>query len=543
MASIWDYFTDPNEGEEAGQASSFWEYFTSDEPPDAQTVQSVQVSPCARFFNEEMVFWAMRNTPITEAVKHFLVCGAIGTGKTTTIDLFLQSIVPRFKQDRATPEQLIIFDAKCDIIPKLANWGLSLEDDNEKNNIWLINPYDKRSSTWAIAEAVKSPLMAQHFAAILVPEERQSTAPFFWTASRQLVYAAILALNRIAGSDWELRDLLCALTSRERITAITASHPRAKELAAAVLSDKQHSSGVVSTLATKLGHLEQVAALWHTAPKKKPFSIAKFLERPGVLILGNDPVLRESLWPINSMILKSLSKQILRGPEVRLPKHWFVLDEFPAMEQVESIHELVNRGRSKGASVLLGIQGLDRLTQLYDETGANDLLEQCSSKTFLRAGGPKTAEWIERFFGKYRRTESVHSESWSSTGRTASVQYNTVEQSIFLASFFMDLPFTGPGCPYVAVSDIPWLNKTLITRRFFDEVDSWRKKPQQGDKKVDTLQPRDDEADQTLEPWDADEIARFCPSKPKKKKSGDPKTKQKPEEPPLPTRAEIWRST
>ena len=59
---------------------------------------------------------------------------------------------------------------------------------------------------------------------------------------------------------------------------------------------------------------------------------------------------------ITAMLLKSLSKQILRGPESTLPKHWFVLDEFPAMEQVDSIHELVNRGRSKGASVLIGVQ-------------------------------------------------------------------------------------------------------------------------------------------------------------------------------------------
>jgi hypothetical protein len=516
MAPFWDYFTEISDDDEEKPKSSFWEYFTASDAPDAETVQSVNADPCAISFDEDMVYWAMRNIPVTEAVKHFLVCGAIGTGKTTTIDLFLQSIAPRFKPGRNTSEQLIIFDAKCDIIPKLASLGFSLDEDSEKTNIWLLNPYDKRGATWAIAEAVKSPLMARHFATLLVPEEKNSTAPFFWSASRQLVYAVLLALNRIAGTDWTLRDLLCALISRERISAVTEIHPRAKELASAVLSDTQHSSGVISTLATKLAPLEEVAKLWHNPPQVRSFSISKFLKRPGVLILGNDPLLRESLWPINAMLLTSLSKHILRGPEVKVPKHWFVLDEFAAMEKVASIQELVNRGRSKGASVLIGLQGIDRVNELYLETGANDLLEQLSNKTFLRAGGPKTAEWIERYFGKYRCTEPVYSESWSrssgpsgqsNTGQSGSVQYQTVERSIFLASFFMDLPFTGPGLPLVSVSDIPSLHKTLITRRWFDAINSWRKPP---DKDTDALQAREEDLDQALEPWDKVEEARFC---------------------------------
>lgn len=516
MTSFLDYFTEIRDDDGDKSESSFWEYFTAVGAPDAGTVQSIKVSPCAVVFDENMVYWAMRNIPVSEAVKHFLVCGAIGTGKTTIIDLFLQSIAPRFRTGRKSPEQLIIFDAKCDIIPRLASLGFSLNEDSEKSNVWLLNPYDKRSATWSIAEAVGSPLMAQHFAALLVPEEKNSNAPFFWTASRQLVYAVLLALNRLAGTDWSLRDLLCALSSRERISHLTEMHPRAKEIASAVLSDKQHSSGVISTLATKLSPLEQVAALWHKPPQHQPFSIATFLEKPGVLILGNDPLLRESLWPINAMLLNSLSKHILRGPEVKAPRHWFVLDEFTAMEKVASIQELVNRGRSKGASVLIGLQGIDRVNELYLETGANDLLEQLANKTFLRAGGPKTGEWIERYFGKYRCTEPVYTESWSrsdgpsgqsNTGQSGSIQYQTTERSVLLASFFMNLPFTGPGLPLVSVSDIPSLQKTLITQRWFDDINSWRKPP---DENTDALQPRESDMDQTLEAWDEVEEARFC---------------------------------
>ena len=521
--SFWDNFSE--DPEEPSEGPSFWDNFTEAEAPNEEVLASVQTTPCARFFNEKMIFWAMRNLPVKEALKHFLACGAIGSGKTTTIDLFLQSFARRFHRERKQPEQLIIFDAKGDTIPKLAALGYPPEDEN----VWIINPYDARSAIWNVAEAVESPLMARHFAALLVPEEPASTTPYFWTASRQLVYATILALGRIAGNDWSLRDLLCALSSRERITAITALHPRAKELTSAVLNDGVNSHGVISSLATKIGALEQVAALWHTAPRKRKFSISEFLKRPGVLILGNDPVLRESLWPINAMLLKSLGKEILRGPEVQEPKHWFVLDEFPAMEKADSIHELLSQGRSKGASVLIGLQGIDRLKELYGDNGANDLLEQCSSKTFFRAGGPATAEWVERFFGKYRRMEPVYSESWTEKQRTISVQYSMAERSIFLASFFMNLPATGPGLPYVAVSDVPCLQTTLITRRHFDEINFWRIKP---DAKVPALIPRNKFSDQTLKPWTPDEAEDFHgPSK-----APPPAPEAKPKKPKLPNR-------
>lgn len=426
MASLWNYFG--KKPEDKGRASGLEAYFLDEEPP--VSVPFGQVEPSAVKFDENLVYWAMRNLPVNEAVKHFLVCGAIGTGKTTTIDLFLQSIKERFRPNRQKPEQLIIFDAKSEVVPKLNALGYSVELDAPKDgNVWLLNPFDKRSCTWNISQAVETPLMARHFAALIVPEEPGSNTPFFWSAARQLVYAVLIGLFKspmyFKRKTWDLRDFLSALASRERIEAITSLDPRAKELAKSILDDKQHSDGVVASLATKLARFEEVAALWHSAPEPRMFSISEFLKKPGVLIIGNDPVLRESLWPINAMLLKSLAQEILRGRETLDPRHWFVLDEFPAMERVEAIQELVNRGRSKGASVLVGIQGIDRLNELYGPHGTNDLLEQLTHKTFFRAGGPETAHWIERFFGQYRRTEESHGSSQSREPSSLSGKWST----------------------------------------------------------------------------------------------------------------------
>lgn len=503
--SFWNLFCEPEEDRPAepnsSEPSSFWNLFCKETVTEASVEE--EPSLCATTFNPEEIFWAMRNLPVEEAMKHFMVCGTTGSGKTIAIQLWLQSIAPRFRIGSPTPEQLIIFDAKCDAVPTLAALGLRPEDEN----VSILNPFDARSAVWNLSEAVQTPAMARALATLMVPEEKNSTAPYFSNAARELVYDVLLALNHVAGTNWTFRDLLCALESREHIAAITERLPRAGVLAARILDDKQHSPGVLSTLATKLGPFEQVAALWDTCKSGRKFSIPDFLSRPGVLILGNDPVLRESFWPINAMLLKALSNEILRRPNTRQPRHWFVLDEFRAMERVDCIHDLLNRGRSKGAAVLLGIQSVEGLLEVYGENGANDILSQCANKMFLRAGGPKTAEWIERFFNRVRQTESAVSISDGDNGRSTTTQYSIHERSLFMASFFLDIPFPGRGRPYVAVCDVPILGESLIVRRRSDEVFSWLRQP--GDN-VSGVDQRTDTSEQALVPWDPDEERRFC---------------------------------
>ena len=116
---------------------------------------------------------------------------------------------------------------------------------------------------------------------------------------------------------------------------------------------------------------------------------------------------------------------------------------------------------------------------------------------------------------------------------------------MFLGSFFMDLPFTGPGKQFVAVHDIPSLGKTLITRRKFDEVNSWRVKPTD----VKAVIGRTTILEQTLVGWDTSEAAEFCGTR---SPAADPAAGDPPPEPkavttkkanrddPLPPRNERW---
>jgi len=516
--SFWDLFAKDLPHPPADP--SFWDLFTkTGDDPGATSYEEFPNASSAISFDERKMFWAMRDLPIGEATQHLLAVGSTGSGKSTLIQLFLQSIAPRFQKKTGPPQHLIVFDGKCDAISQLASLGFYPEDEN----YYILNPHDQRCAVWDLAEGTKPPLMAGQLAALLVPDEPRSSAPFFWESARSILYAVILALNR-SEVHWTFRDLICATDSKERIEAVAARHPRAKTIVKRIFDDERHGFGVLSSLAAKMMKFEQVAALWHSAKNAKIFTVEKFLSQPGILVLGDDPHLHETLWPVNVLLLRALTKDILHQPNTREPRHFFVLDEFPAMEQADAVPALLRRGRSKGVCVLLGTQSLEALYQIYGEAGAEDILSQCHYKTFLHVGGPKTAAWIESYFGQVRQKECSYSESWGKGGTSYSISVQLQDRSLFLASTFLNLPLPAPGGLFICVSDVPCLNSCFITRRWFDDILSWLKPMST----VPASLPRLSIEEQTLQEWTAEEEKVFTASG-KAKKSKSPKsTEEKP---------------
>ena len=69
-------------------------------------------------------------------------------------------------------------------------------------NVWILNPFDARSAVWDLSEGERSPALARSIAKLIVPEERNSSAPYFTDAARELIFATIRALNHVAPGRW-----------------------------------------------------------------------------------------------------------------------------------------------------------------------------------------------------------------------------------------------------------------------------------------------------------------------------------------------------
>jgi hypothetical protein len=106
-----------------------------------------------------------------------------------------------------------------------------------------------------------------------------------------------------------------------------------------------------------------------------------------------------------------------------------------------------------------------------------------------------------------RHIETTITDTSGSSGSSQAVQRSLQERSLFQSAFFMELPFPEVGGPYVSVNSVPSIPETLISRRPFETVLSWKKA---SDENFPSVEPKDDLDDQTLLPWTEQEKRLFC---------------------------------
>ena len=296
----------------------------------------------------------------------------------------------------------LVYDAKLEVIPQLAGMGL-------RAPIVVLNPFDKRSVAWDMAADITEPATAKQIASIFIPDEKKASQPFFSDAARQLLEGVMVAFILTRPQQWTLRDVLVALKSGTRLSAVLSSTPVTKDLVETYLSNERETKSIIATIATKLGPFDVVAALWDAAESK--VSLRDWLSSESILVLGNDEAYRSSLDVINQVIFKRIVELLLAQPETTMGRTWFFLDEVKEAGNLDALGRLMTKGRSVGASVVLGFQDVDGMYEAFGENQAKSILGQCATKLFLRLDSPETAKWAESVFGEYEAVEVKQSAS------------------------------------------------------------------------------------------------------------------------------------
>jgi len=446
----------------------------------------------------------MHDISVQAAGRHMLIIGAPGSGKTVSIELFLQSLVQRLRSPEkdVTPEKLVLLDVKGTFYSFLRAQGVP-EDD-----IYILDPFDDRTIPWDIAKDITGDAAAQNLAALIIPSEPNASTSYFWQAAQRTVWATIIALNGIRPGAWTLRDLINALSTPENIQRTVTRVPRARIKADPYLKDTLHFPSVFTTIATKASRLETVAALWHQTKAKKSFSIADWFskdetkQRHGVLLLGHRPKYLESLNPINGLLLRMISDELQSWEDVSQPHTWIVLDEFRWMKEVDCMAELLGVGRSKGASILLGIQDVSGMRAAYGPDRTDEILGLCENKTFLRVGNAATAEWASKYFGDREATETKISHTYSKENSVTHAK-DVVTRPLFLNGEFLNLevPENRPGSRIQGIHHVPDVGDPYSTDEDAQVVYAMNRKPSKEHIAKFPNQKNRPMGDQSLHPW------------------------------------------
>jgi len=347
--------------------------------------------------NAPDIVWGGLSLPADAALGHFLIAGATGSGKTISLTQLMHGALPLV--GRVPDTRALVYDAKQDMMSVLDSLGL------EKKAV-LFNPFDARSHAWDIAADVTTPALADAVATILFPPDQESQ-PFFTNSARDLLYAVLISHLRHAPCRWTLRDVLYTLGSKDRLHAVLARDEDTLEIYDTYSQPETTFQNVLSTVRTKARCYETVAAAWSHVPRERTVSLHDWVKGDFILVLGSNEAMRTAIDPINRVIFKRAADLILAGSESTTRRTWIFLDEVAKAGRLQGLDDLLTKGRSKGACVVLGFQDIDSLRRpdLYGEHAANEITGQCANKAFLQLHSHSTAEWAASLVGQVELAE------------------------------------------------------------------------------------------------------------------------------------------
>ncbi len=435
-------------------------------------------------------WWGGCRLPSAVATLHWLVCGTTGSGKTMLQRLLMQDALPRIR--RGSDARALIYDAKHDLMSVLAGMRLPCP-------VKVLNPMDRRSVAWDVARDCNAPAAAVQLAHVLIADQDAGPNAFFVKGARDLLAGVILAFVVNAARRWTLRDVLLAFADAGTLRDLLGRSPYTADRLK-YFEDPRTLTNLLSTLAAELAPFMPIAAAWDHAPNR--VSLEDWVKGEFVLVLGCEEALRAPLDAINRAVFQRAVELILAQPDSPSRRVWVYLDEVREAGPLTGLRSLLNKGRSKGACVVLGFQAIEGLWDAYGRDVAEEIAGECNHKALLRVESPETAAWASKVVGEYEQLEVKKNQAPG--GGPPSLTEDIIRRPSVLPSEFTDLPVTNPahGLTGVFVSPVTGAYKHTISGA---ELSARLIPP---DRSVPDYLPRPDEH-QYLRPWDAADRARL----------------------------------
>jgi len=317
--------------------------------------------------------------------QHFLITGTTGSGKTNCFHHLLPQI-------RERNQKAVIIDTT----------GAFVQSYYREDQDILLNPFDHRSSPWNPWAECKEPYHYKELAKSLIP---QTSHDPFWSTSAQTIFAIILEhLDRQGEkSTKKLLKLLLEAPLEELFDELqNSSH---QEVRALSLLDPKSEKTATSIRSTAASFVDCLSYLEDTTSS---FSIRKWIQddtQNQWLFLSMMPDQRDTLRPListwSSIAIKSLLGKI---PDSN-SRTWFIFDELASLHQLPDLTTCLAESRKYGGAVVLGIQNLGQLDEIYGPNLAQAIVDLSSTKICFRQTSPELAYRMSKAFGEREITE------------------------------------------------------------------------------------------------------------------------------------------
>lgn len=314
--------------------------------------------------------------------RHFVIMGAVGGGKT-------QIFIPLIAAAQARGDRCLILDNKGDYTSGFVGQ--------------IVAPWDARSLVWDIAADCSTKSQARELAARLVQESKD---PLWSNAARQVLTGIILKFQNERPGAWGFGDLAAAISlpQPELLAIMKNFFP---EGIRAVEEASKTTQSILINLSAYMSIVFDLADAWSTPDPKKLFSFRRWLTQEGkeksvktVILQGNGQFSELQKSYVGGIL--GMMSQVINSPQIgesKTRRIWFFLDEFPQFSKIEGFSALLEIGRSKGIRVVIGLQDINQIRDLYGREQAESWMSMVGTQIFARISPGETADMVSALVG------------------------------------------------------------------------------------------------------------------------------------------------
>jgi len=355
--------------------------------------------------------------PRSAEVKHALILGRPGVGKTVLLSGILERLIER-------GEKGIIYDFKGDYVERFYRPERDL----------LFNPVDERCVGWNVFNEIKTYTDIDAVAHSLIPSSEHLADPFWNDGARDVFSGLLYSLYQ--RNQKSNADIWKAVSAPSKDISAWLKPAPGGERGYRYVEDPT-SKQAMSILAVMMQYVKCLEIL---SKIEGDFRIGEWLEKgKGWIFVSNDAQTAGTLRPMVSLFIDLLARKLLSFPDDDDRRLFFILDEFGTLQLLPAIKQLLTLSRSKGGSIWIGIQDVGQIDNLYGESLRQAIVNACETAAIFSVSDPKTAKFLSAKIGEteFLETEETYSMGVADNRDGVSLMRRRKLESLILPSEIM----------------------------------------------------------------------------------------------------------
>jgi type IV secretory pathway TraG/TraD family ATPase VirD4 len=334
-------------------------------------------------------------------------------------------------QDR--DETAIINDPECEFVQEFFNEG--------RGDI-ILCPVDQRQPFWSpwfeLRDGFKPIDAAALAASIIRGRPQNDQQDYFQRNARALVRGMFEA---IPVKDRDNLQVFADFLKQAR-DAIRAQLENTKAPATVIDPGAHDSGGSAGIIGVTDTAIEGFGYMPRRDQAKRSWSAREWARNPnGWIFLTSDATTRDACMALQGIWLDCLARWLQARP-FHSPHVWIFAEEAPAMGYQPQLKEVATRGRKRDLSLVMNVQSISQLREIYGHDGAITLISSPSTKVILRVDESEMSEWASEQLGsrEVERLQMAQLAGVSSYREGINLQPQRLIERIVLADEIKLLP-------------------------------------------------------------------------------------------------------